>query len=488
MLNVIWSGILAASIERSRQKWFVDGVFEKYWTKPTKKKDQAEVQNPSKQSMTKLGGCQVIIEPHVFEATFYAIREVQYTVITPSGSNVQPFPTPASVPYGSPYSAIDPPLHHQAGPIAPFPPGPRLQKYIQNSQPQLPPFKEGFARFEPQGPLPPIPSTFGPSWNATASPPRPPPPLLLQHERSRSPVQESPNHADPVIQMLAARAAENDDLKSLMKIVASGTASPEELQTFQAQIDELTETVSQQNLHPPPPEYPSIKQREDLDQPLLYDNARKVPRPPIHQLLAPAEPKSMPRYEEPVYYPQMAQTPKHPPQSSQRQDIQAIAFELKYGNNDRSGERSGDRYLFPRNSILEFLPGNTEAIASFLVTCSGATTNSESYQANIDYYQPVTIRIRVGLSQLQNGLHNAKVMEVLPRAVAPSEEVCKNMNDIMDKMKPAELVHLVTQLPRTHEATPTMNDEPPKEPALDIPKRTYSPPHSLLPFRPAASR
>ena len=32
------SGVLSESLQRSRQRWIAEGVFEKYWTKPTKRK------------------------------------------------------------------------------------------------------------------------------------------------------------------------------------------------------------------------------------------------------------------------------------------------------------------------------------------------------------------------------------------------------------------------------------------------------------------
>ena len=470
LLNVILSGILAASIDRSRQKWLVDGVFEKYWTKPTKKKGQPEVQNPARSSMRAIGGCQIIIEPHVFEATLYTVMELQHTVIAFKGSTVQPFPSHTAVPYGSPYSAVDPPQYHHIGPmdLAPQP-----QPHMQKRHHQLPPFKEGFARFEPQGPLPPIPP-FGSSRSAIAPPPPPPPPL--QKDRSKSPVQDSSLNADPIIQMLAARAAEDENLKSLMRIVADGEATQKQLKAFQAQIDELTEIIATQNIQTSLTEYPIVKKQEDLGRPSIpYDHPPHVPQPTIHQPPAPPKHRSVAKYEEPAYHSHSLQAPKYSAQISQQQDVQAIALEFQGGN--------GDRYLFPRYSILEYLPGNTQALASFLVTRTGATAYSDSYQANTNYYQPVTIRLRIGGHQS----HNQRVFDVLPKAVAPPEEVRKHMNEIMDKMKPAELVHLVTQLPRTHEGTVTNVQEASKGPTHETLRRTYSPPNSLLPLRPAAN-
>src|SRR5690554_6169615 len=65
------------SLRRSRQKWMTELIFEKYWTKPSKKKGAAidNSKNPPRESMTKLGQVTITIEPHVFDATLYAIKD-----------------------------------------------------------------------------------------------------------------------------------------------------------------------------------------------------------------------------------------------------------------------------------------------------------------------------------------------------------------------------------------------------------------------------
>ena len=422
--------------------------------------------------MSRLGGCQVIIEPHVFETTLHVVRETQHAVVAPISPAVQAIPSPASAAYGSPYGAVSPPLHHHGAPMASTSVEPRPQSRFNNTQPQLPPFQEGFARFEPQGPLPPIPPSFASSRSIAPSSPQLPP--LFQHNRSKSPVQDPQASPDPVIQMLAAQAAEDHDLKSLMRIVAKGDASSEQLRKFQAQIDEFTKIVSMHKVQVPPAENSGKEKHEDLGgAPMSCNNIHQAPRPPVQPPLAPFQPRGVVKSERPAYHPPIQQTPKHLVQTTQRQDVRAIVFEFVGGN--------GDRYLFPKYSILEYLPGNTQALASFLVIRTGATANSGSYGANASYYQPVTIRLRLG-----SHLHSPKIFDVLPKGVAPPEEVRKHMNDIMDKMKPAELVHLVTQLPRTHEVTPSNIPEPSKELDHEILRRTYSPPNTLLPLRPAA--
>ncbi|KAK3305659.1 uncharacterized protein B0T15DRAFT_434734 [Chaetomium strumarium] len=113
--TVTESGVLAESLSRSRQRWITEGIFEKYWSKPTKRKGVVieEPNNPPKESMTKLGQVTITVEPHVFEATMYAVRDpkppppstdrpiVQYG---PPGGVMPPPPTPtpkSATPTGS---------------------------------------------------------------------------------------------------------------------------------------------------------------------------------------------------------------------------------------------------------------------------------------------------------------------------------------------------------------------------------------------------
>lgn len=49
---------------------------------------------------------------------------------------------------------------------------------------------------------------------------------------------------DPVILLLASRAADNAELKALMRIVATGNASQEQFRIFQRHIDELVAQVN----------------------------------------------------------------------------------------------------------------------------------------------------------------------------------------------------------------------------------------------------
>lgn len=97
------SGVLAESLTRSRQRWISDGLFEKYWTKPVKKKGvlQEDPKNPPKESMAKVGQVTISLEPHYFEAVMYAVKDPN-----------KPQPPPTSRPvlqYGPPNGTMPPP-------------------------------------------------------------------------------------------------------------------------------------------------------------------------------------------------------------------------------------------------------------------------------------------------------------------------------------------------------------------------------------------
>jgi hypothetical protein len=124
---------------------------------------------------------------------------------------------------------------------------------------------------------------------------------------------------------------------------------------------------------------------------------------------------------------------KGPPPPPPKPDISAIVFEFSGGN--------GDRYLFPKFSILEYVPvpQGQQVIASFLIVRKGSASEYPMADPALDYYQPVTIRLYTPL-----GRH----LDHLSRVVAPEDEVRRYMNDVMDKMTRAEYILLAMRLPR----------------------------------------
>ncbi|TEY54690.1 hypothetical protein BOTCAL_0239g00120 [Botryotinia calthae] len=464
------SGVLAESLQRSRQKWVSEGIFEKYWTKPTKKKGvPAEpVNNPGKDTMTKLGTCQITIEPHVFDATMYAIKEPK-SAFQPTQQQQMYRPI---IQYGPPNGVMPPLAPTQA-------PSPVQQKPVQTTQPtvqimapnhpaptapmilnpppaQAPPMSRAPMNGQTPTQCPNNPNANLPQPLSTAQPVQP-----VQPVQPAQPAQ--PNKStDPVIQMLAERAATDQQLKGLMRIVANGEATSSELRQFQNHIDELNaiskarqKSAAQSaaqfpinaNSQPPPP--PSTAQ---LSGPPNAPVAKSAPPPAPAPICAPPQQPQALRSKGPVAPP--------------KPDISGVVFEFNGGN--------GDRYLFPKYSILDYLPGG-QVIASFLIVRKGSSSDSPSYDPELDYYQPVTIRLYT---------HQGKQLDSLQKVVASPEEVRRYMEDIMDNTTRAEYVLLAMRLPKDtepeKEGTPTNSSDQPESDAnnsnLPLWQTTNAPP------------
>ena len=416
--------------------------------------------------MVKLGVCSMTIEPHIFDITLYTVREHQPSVPPVYG---QPLPQPIAQ-HGPSYDkASFPPRAHDsvnAGSL------PQIQGYnkSQTFQQTLPPFREGFAQFGPQGASP----SFNPPL--IAQPPNIPKSspngiVDMNNNATDGAQSQDAKPADPVIQMLATRAASDHGLKALMRVVASGNATQVQLKEFQDHIDELNGMIQSNNN--PTQSHPSSSaatvQQEHADLPLP-----PLPVAPAAQVSTSAITFQSNGYlpmgsakPDPLnqYYSQMPQPVKAKSTYTPKPEVSAIVFDFAAG--------SGDRYLFPRYSILEYLPGSTQVIVSFLITRRGSAAASGSYKNSITYYQPVTMRLST---------HNPRTLEPLSRIVAPVDEVQRYMNDIMDKMTPADHVFLATQLPRSSDSTEIESRELSLQPDHEIVRTSYSPPNSLVPF------
>ncbi|KAL9093141.1 MAG: hypothetical protein Q9159_000500 [Coniocarpon cinnabarinum] len=112
--SVASSGVLAASIARSRTQWVSGGIFERYWVKPRRSKGQViePPNNPTKDTMTNaLGKVRVTIEPHTMDAVIYGIRDPPLPNNTPSGATKtgKPVGRPPNVKPSSPAMTIGQP-------------------------------------------------------------------------------------------------------------------------------------------------------------------------------------------------------------------------------------------------------------------------------------------------------------------------------------------------------------------------------------------
>ena len=120
---------------------------------------------------------------------------------------------------------------------------------------------------------------------------------------------------------------------------------------------------------------------------------------------------------------------------STKPELSCVVFEFVGGN--------GDRYLFPKYSILEYVPGG-QVIASFLIVRKGSAGEGGGYDPALDYYQPVTMRLWTG---------QGRQLESLARVVRPQEEVRRWMDGVMEGMTRGEYVLLAMRLPRERGVT-----------------------------------
>ncbi|KAK4158711.1 hypothetical protein QBC43DRAFT_143498 [Cladorrhinum sp. PSN259] len=165
--TVTESGVLSESLTRSRQTWITDGIFEKYWSKPTKKKGVVieEPNNPPKESMTKLGQVTITIEPHVFEATMYAVKDPK-----PPAPPTPSTPRPV-VEYGPPNGVMPPPATpNDAQPAQPAEPAQPAAAPSSTPAPQAPPKVETNPPIQPPPPQPQAPPPKAPLPTVSSAP------------------------------------------------------------------------------------------------------------------------------------------------------------------------------------------------------------------------------------------------------------------------------------------------------------------------------
>ncbi|OCL00904.1 uncharacterized protein K441DRAFT_624957 [Cenococcum geophilum 1.58] len=441
--SLIQSGVLGASLKRSRETWLSGCHFKKYYTKPTTVKKLKDRTAEDKEAMARdkallkamirIGEGNLTIDPHIFTITLYTVKE------PPLPASAQRHMHQYSATPGTSFSPYQP-VHQTSTPKAPM---------SQQSRPNQP---------TPQS------HTGTPSTPVAGQPAR------------TTPTPAAQAAPDPVIHMLAQRAGTDVELKAVMKIVAAGQATAQQLEFFQGHINELTKILEAQKaaqaakpkLPPPPPPPKSAPAKLNLPAPAATPTGPsptpQPPQTPYSHYNVPGQPHSSP-------YP-----PLGPPQ---KPALRPIYFEFHEGN--------GDRLHFPEHSILEYLPGGRQVRASFLVTKSKQqppstttnpipptpatpksapdattiTTTTSTITSTItstttptpakltappepkpELYQPVTALVSAG---------DPRVLEWLARAVHPPEEVEKYMDAVFDTAAPAEEAFLALRLPREGE-------------------------------------
>ncbi|KAI0536085.1 hypothetical protein GGR58DRAFT_408397 [Xylaria digitata] len=235
--------------------------------------------------------------------------------------------------------------------------------------------------------------------------------VLASNPTQRSSDLRPPPGIDPLIILLVKEVIDKPAVKSMVQRIAEGKARYTDALELKSLLDRLNTIVRQElkaNLQAIPPSTSSQVKGEDT--------SKKSPAP------TPTQPQSTPAS-------QQALRSKGPPPAT-KPEIAAIVLEFSGG--------TGDRYLFPKYSILEFSAEGTQVVASFLIVRRGSKLEYGG-DRTLDYYQPVTLRLHS---------HSPKVLENLARVVAPQDDVQRYMNDVMENMTRAEYVLLAMRLPR----------------------------------------
>ncbi|KAL2857154.1 hypothetical protein BJY01DRAFT_159240 [Aspergillus pseudoustus] len=328
--SIAESAVLLASLERSKKKWLSDGILVRYWTKPKKtKREQIEGKNPPKESMSKVGPCNIVVGPHLFDAMLYTVKDpnapppVQYT------------------PTQRPMVHYGPPNNFQQ-----YHPYPQPPQSAQNQRQHPPhashgtPAQQGY----PQGNRPPPPQ---PARTPSNQPPhRSSGPQSAQRPapNQQPPAQPPKPNPDPVIQMLATRAAQDPELKALMRLVASTNATQEQLRTFQAHIDELNAIIR-------------AREQQQRRQQQQQQQQKASPTP------TPSSVQPSPRPPQPAA--QTPQTPSQPPATPQQQPPQQQQIPAPQHQSQQTPEsRSRVEVQIPKRPQSASTPQNPSTASS----------------------------------------------------------------------------------------------------------------------------
>ncbi|KAI0108970.1 hypothetical protein GGR51DRAFT_558764 [Nemania sp. FL0031] len=241
--------------------------------------------------------------------------------------------------------------------------------------------------------------------------------ILTSNPNQRSSDLRPPPGSDPLVILLIKETLDKTPIKALVQRVAEGKTKFTDAVELKALLDKL---------------HTIVKNDAKAHQTTTSTNPQAASQPTAVQVKGEDASKKSPT---PAPASQQALRSKGPPPST-KPDIAAVVLEFAGG--------TGDRYLFPKYSILEFSAEGTEVVASFLIVRRGSKLEYGG-DRELDYYQPVTLRIHS---------HAPKVLENLARVVAPQDEVQRYMDDVMENMTRAEYILLAMRLPRAEKEDP----------------------------------
>jgi hypothetical protein len=268
--------------------------------------------------------------------------------------------------------------------------------------------------------------------------------VLASNPNQKSSELKPPPRSDPLVVLLVKTALEDQRTRDIIRRIAEDRPGPYDAQSLKDTLDRLHQNA-----------------RAAAQTPAATQARPAVPNGHLH-----GQPKLQAHQQPNQANPQSLRSKGPPP--APKPDISAVVFDFG----------TGDRYLFPKYSILDTLttPSGQQVVASFLIVRKGSTSDYGG-DPKLDYYQPVTIRL-----QTQSG----RQLENLTRVVAPVEEVRRYMDDVMDNMTRAEYVLLAMRLPRRspeEDKVDGTGDTGKSKPATPIPQPSVEP--STAPPRPA---
>lgn len=231
--------------------------------------------------------------------------------------------------------------------------------------------------------------------------------VLASNPQQKSSELRPPPRSDPLVVLLVKTALEDKRTKDMIRRIAENRPGFTDATDLKAILDRL-----HRDMKTVPQGIPTPVQPKHLTTNGVHNGHVRAPAPHTPQHPNPQSLRS-----------------KGPPPTP-KPDISAVVVDFG----------SGDRYLFPKYSILEYLPTSSgqQVVASFLIVRKGSTSEYGG-DPKLDYYQPATIRLST-----PTGRH----LENLARVVAPQDEVRRYMDDVMDNMTRAEYVLLAMRLPR----------------------------------------
>ncbi|KAK9317407.1 hypothetical protein V1522DRAFT_398379 [Lipomyces starkeyi] len=430
---------LAVSLQRSRRTWLTGCMFEKFWTRPQRGRKLAEGQYNARDKMAKLCECKAEIGPHVFELRLFTVKD-EATPKDPVSTLTQPahsedFSATKSHSNTSSESTAtaqnDIPSTKTAsikGPItaAPSPsqfePSPKQAVAISSKTTERetdPPVTTIASEQKP------TPAGTGEPYKAAAQqvaqPIERPPhdPATIQQPPSRSeppksspkPPSKHPN--EELIDRLHALARQDPQFGELMKSVASGKASVDEVRRFQVYIAQSRQVEQGAGSHSSP----------STSVPFFQTSKDK----PTNHSVTTAKLKSDVKKKE-------------------REILrdQTLVFEFK--------ENPTDRFLFPKESLVKLFPNGTVSATIFLLAEEAVDAPAEveatprpdkkerkkkksEEPAETDipprprdpkYYTPLNITF-YGIPR--------KLQDVFIRAVHPRDEVMKYFQETSTKLK-----------------------------------------------------